>query len=181
MSGYGVRSRFSVRQAGRAVAVDVLALSPQARTFFSTIDPGSAIVVQAQTKYFTAGVPVNNLSNPNSTTGVKLVGVSYTQQTAPAVAGGTATVQVDVVASDGSTTVNLVAATSLLGLTSKVALQLAMAATPTIPTGSMILITVVTSNNSVGTADVGSSFTLGFEPVEDALITDSSTDSGLNV
>lgn len=170
------RSKFSERQAGKNVAVNVHAQSPQARMIPIVLDSSAAMVVQASTKYMTCA-PVQN---PSSTSGFRVVGAALSFQTAPAVAGGTATIQVDAIASDGSTTTNIVPSTSILGLTSKVATQLALAAAQVadsnngiaIPVGATILVTVTTSNNSVGTADVGFGLTIGIEPVEDTIIND---------
>ena len=170
------RSKFSERQAGRNIAVNVHALSPQARMHYLQFDSPSAVVVANGSKYFTGG-PVQS---PSSSSGFRCVGAVVTFQTAPVMATGTATIQIDAVAADGSTTTNIVPATSLLLLTGLKATQLALAAAQVadtnnaiaIPVGATVLVTITTSNNTVGTADVGFGLTLGIEPVEDTIIAD---------
>lgn len=145
--------------------VDVAALSPQARTMAKTVALTSVLpVVQGTTK--TLIIPVASA--------LTVLGASIAYVTIPAVAGGTATLQIDTVAADGTTTVNIVAATSLLLLTNKVPVALTLAATnpASIPAGASILLTVVTSNNVVGTADVGGGLTINFQRVDPNPITD---------
>ena len=176
MSVTVTRAKFSERQAGKNIAVNVQALSPQARLHYMVVDNPTAVVVPNGSKYFTRAPVVS----PSSSTGCRVVGATVCFQTAPVMATGTATIQIDAVAADGVTTTNIVPATSLLLLTGLVAKTLAFAAAQTadanngiiIPAGATILVTITTSNNTVGTADVGFSLTLGVENGEDAIIND---------
>ena len=145
--------------------VDVAALSPSARTMGLHLQITlSNPVVQNTTKLIS--MPV--------TSALTVLSGYLSYVTVPAVAGGTATIQIDTVAADGTTTVNIVAATSILGLTNKVPLALTLAATnpASIAAGASFLITVVTSNNVVGTADIGGGLTIGFQRVDPNPITD---------
>lgn len=103
--------------------------------------------------------------------GEKIAAISlYYPGVVPACSGGTATIQIDAVAADGTTTVNIVAAVTLLsGITTKVPLALTLAATnpATLAVGSSILVTVVTSNNSVGAAGVGGTLKFHVEQLPD--------------
>ncbi len=162
------RAKASTHLLGGNVAVDVLGMSPQARaqTLTSPVNP-HPIVVQNTTQTF--AIPVTH--------NCKVLNGYVMFTTVPAVSGGTSTVQVDYVASDGSTTTNIVAAQTILGLTNKVPSAFTIAATnPTsCAAGGSFLFTVATSNNTVGTADVGGQVALGIERVEDAIISDTNT------
>lgn len=158
-------AKASERVFNATTRVDVAALSPQARTLAKTVALTSTLpVVQGTTK--TLIMPVASA--------LTVLAVSIAYVTIPAVAGGTATLQIDTVAADGTTTVNIVAATSLLLLTNKVPVALTLAATnpASIVAGGSILLTVVTSNNVVGTADVGGGLTINFQRVDPNPITD---------
>lgn len=160
-----IRSKFSERQAGRAVCVDVLAHSPQSRARSHWVGMTSNLpVVQATTKYFVIPVLYDQI----------VQSISLVYKTVPVMSSGTATVQVDYVAVDGSTTTAIVAATSLLLLTTLVPLALTLAATnpASCLSGGSWVFTVVTSNNTVGTADVGGGLTMRTEPVEATVISD---------
>lgn len=151
-----------------SVRVAVTDCSPTLRgdTMYVPLTNGGLAVVINTTKTLLIPVTGNALI-------VNTVTIGYV--TVPAVSGGTATIQVDTVAADGSTTVNILAAVTLLtGLTNKVPLNLTLAATnpASIPAGASILITVVTSNNTVGTADVGGTLTIGYQGVDPNPITD---------
>lgn len=160
------RNKFSSRQAGPGVAVDVLALSPQARRRQIDLNAGqAALVVQNTSKYLTT----------TATYDMVIKGAYYNCVTAPAVSGGTATLKIERIATDGSTATEVVASVTLLsGITGDVAEALTLAATnPTeITAGQTIKVTVATSNHSVGTADAGSCISLLVEPVEDSVISD---------
>ena len=158
-------AKASERVFNATTRVDIAALSPQGRYSAKTVALTSVLpVVQNTTKLLL--IPV--------TSAMLVLNASIAYTTIPVVAGGTATLQIDTVAADGVTTVNIVAATSLLGLTNKVPLALTLAATnpASVPAGASLLLTVVTSNNVVGTADVGGGFTIGFQRVEPNPITD---------
>ena len=145
--------------------VDVASLSPSARTQALHVAMTSTLpVVQNTTKVIVFPM----------VTAVTALSAYVVYTTIPAVAGGTATIQIDTVAADGTTVVNIVAATSILGLTNKVPLALTLAATnPTsIAAGASVLVTVATSNNVVGTADVGGGLSIGFQRVDPNPITD---------
>lgn len=78
--------------------------------------------------------------------------------TVPAVSGGTATIQIDSIAVDGTTAVVVVTAVTILsGFTNGIPVNLTLAATnPTsLAQGTSLKVSIITSNNSVGTADVG--------------------------
>ena len=112
------------------------------------------------------------------TSGFKILSAYVNFVTLPACAGGTSTLAIDRIATDGSTATNIVAAADILsGYTAKVPVAQTLAATnPTaITAGQSILVTVTTSNNAVGTADVGASVTLWCEAVEDDVITDTNS------
>lgn len=167
------RTKFSVRQAGRAVCVDVPALSPQARSDTISYSSAAALVVQNTTKYLTFPI-ASSSSNGNTGSGIVVTGAMINFQTAPVVSGGTATIQIDSVTTGAGATTNIVAATTLLGLTAQTPVQLTLATTnpaATVPT-SLLLVTIVTSNNTVGTADVGFGLTIAYENVEDAIVQD---------
>lgn len=161
------RSRFSVRQAGSRVAVDVKALSPQARRYEMTLTSSGVMVVQNASRYMQAVV--------NSTAGVKVVGAYVTFAVVPAQSGGTATLSVRRCAVDGSTFTDIVtAATVLTGYTAfiPVVSTLAAANPSAITVGQSIVVTVTASNNAVGTNDSGCTVTLLLEPIEDTVISD---------
>lgn len=167
-----VRSKFSKRQAGQAVAVDVLALSPQARTFLVVLNasPAAPWVVQNTTKTLSFTSP--------TTSGFKILAAYQNFVTAPVVSGGTSTLAVDRVAVDGSTaTVIVTAATILSGYTAKIPVALTLAATnpAAITAGQSVLVSIVTSDHTVGTADTGASITFLCENVEDDVITDTNS------
>lgn len=158
------RSKFSERQAGKNIAVDVLALSPQARSE-SFYLPATAVVPLTTSATKVAVIPVP--------TNVKVTGAQLSYTTIPVMASGTGTIQIDYVAVDGSTTTNIVAATSILLLTAKIPLVLALATTnPAVCTGGGQLLITVVASTTVNTADVGGGLTISFENVEDAVIND---------
>ena len=164
MAGYGVRSKFSERQQGRGVVVDVFAASPQLRRVPVPLSATAPLVVQNVSKYMTFTAPY----------ACKLINAYVSFVTLPACAGGTSTLAIDRIAVDGSTATNIVAATTILtGYTAKIAVAQTLAATnPTsIAAGETIQVTVTTSNNAVGTADVGANVTMLLEPIEDTIIT----------
>ena len=163
------RSKFSQRQAGQAVAVDVLALSPQARTFPIVLNasPAAPLVVTNSSQFLTA---VSGL-----TSGFKINSIYVNFSVVPVVSGGTATLKVERIATDGSTATSIVAAADILsGYTANIPVAQTIAATnpSAITAGESVLVTVATSNNAVGTADKGASVTLWCEAVEDAVISD---------
>jgi len=160
------RSKFSEKQSRNLVAVDVLALSPRARRQVVPIVAPITLVVQNTSKTVA-------ITSPSS---CKVVSAYVQFSTVPAVAGGTATLKIERIATDGSTATSIVdAATILSGYSNNIAVAQTIAATnPTeITAGQTIRVTVTTSNNVVGTADVGGTITLLVEPVEQTAITDS--------
>lgn len=165
-----IRSKFSARQAGQAVAVDVLALSPQARVFPIVLPASAPLVVQNVSKYI-------SLSS-GLTSGFKVLSAYVNFTTLPAASGGTSTLKIEKINTAGDTAVEIVAAADILsGYTAKVPKAQTIATTnPTaITAGESILVTVTTSNHTVGTADVGASVTLWCEAVEDSVITDTNS------
>jgi hypothetical protein len=159
-------SKSSERLLNGQERVDVAALSPAARTQYIDMDAtGNVPVVQNTTKVVARAILTYALT---------VTGGSIVYTTIPVCAGGTATLQIDYVASDGATTTNIVAATSILGMTNKVPLALTLATTnpASCAAGGSLLYTVVTSNNAVGTADVGGVITLAVQPVDPNPITD---------
>lgn len=165
-----IRSHFSRRQAGERVAVDVLALSPQARRFEVVLNasPAAPICVTNSTQYLTF----------TATRSLRVISAYVNFVVVPVVSGGTGTLAIDKVATDGSTTVSMVAAADILsGYTAKIPVAQTLAATnPTsITVGESIMVSVVISNNAVGTPDKGASITLLCEPVEDTVINDTNT------
>lgn len=144
-------------------------LSPQARRRHVVLNasPAAPLCVQNTSQYltFTSG----------TTSGFKIVAIYVNFVVAPVVSGGTATLAVDVVDTNGSTTTSVVAAADILsGYTAKIPVAQTLAATnPTaITAGQSVMVTVATSNNSVGTADKGASVTFVIEPVEDTTISE---------
>lgn len=149
------------------IKADVGYLSPQARRQHVVLNATAPLVVQNVSKYMTMAC--------GTTSGFKVIAAYVNFVTLPACAGGTSTLAIDKIATDGSTATNIVAAATVLsGYTAKVPLAQTLAATnPTaITVGESILVTVTTSNNVVGTADVGASVTLVIEPVEDTTISE---------
>ena len=106
----------------------------------------------------------------------KVTAISIAFYTLPVVSGGTDTIQVDYLSSSGASPINIVAASSTLsGMTAKAVLAY--------PAGGhepcdddcgrcRPLITRATSNNTVGTADVGGMMTIRIQPIEDTTIVD---------
>ena len=156
------RSKFFERQAGQAVAVDCLALSPQAalRQLFMALPA----TTQATTTY-------GNIKP----VGINCQAVSgyVVFRTAPAVAGGTCTITLTYTAADGVTATVITATQDILSKSNLVPFALTMTATPLmLATGSLTL-SIITSNNSVGTAQVGGELVLNVYPTEDTVISDS--------
>lgn len=96
-------------------------------------------------------------------------------RTAPIVSGGTATLLIEYIASDGTTATTIVAATTVLSKTDLVPFALTIAVSTTLAEGGSFRISITTSNNSVGTAPVGGEVVLTCYPVEDSAITESQT------
>lgn len=95
--------------------------------------------------------------------------------TVPAVSGGTATIKIEHIASDGSTAVSIVDAVTILsGFTTQIPVALTLASTnpTTMAAGGSILVTVTTSNNTVGAPGTGGMLTLYLEPTEDSSISE---------
>ena len=164
-----IRTKFSERQAGERVAVNVLALSPQARRshIVLNVSPAAPLVVINSTQKLTF--------TSASTSGFKIIAVYVNFVAAPAVSGGTSTLGISRIAVDGSTaTVIVTAATILAGYTARTpVVQTLAASNPTaITAGESVEVAIVTSNNTVGTADTGASVTFLVEAVEDAVIND---------
>ena len=158
-----IRTKFSERQMGGGVAVDVLAGSPQARRRIVTIPINSAIISTAIYASFTA------------VTACKVVNCYITYPVLPLVAGGTQTVSVDILTTAGSSA-NMVAATSTLNnFTAMVARDMTLVNT-TLAAGQSVVATFLTSNNAptVNTG-VGGSVSFLLEPTEDAVISDTDT------
>lgn len=175
MPSYFTREPFSKRQAGRGVAVDGPALSPQARLQYLGATDMAGLLVTNSTQYWSFPV-VQSSSDGGTSAGLRVVGMSVVfPSVVPACSGGTSTIQLDAVASDGSTTTNIVAATDLLtGFTTKIANKMTLAATnpATVPVGSYLVVSVITNNNAVGAAGLGGGFLIGVEQVEDTIIND---------
>lgn len=164
------RSKFSQRQAGQAVAVDVLALSPQARTFPIVLNasPAAPLCVQNTSQFLTASCGL--------TSGFKINSIYVDFAVVPAVSGGTATLKVEKYNTAGDTATSIVAAADILsGYTAHIPVAQTLAATnpSAITAGESVVVTVATSNHSVGTPDKGASVTLWCEAVEDSVISDS--------
>ena len=140
------RERFSKRQAGRGIAVDVMAVSPQVRTDYFNFSSIAAVVVQATTYYLTVPVPFSATNGNAAAAGVRVTGAEVNFQTAPVSAAGTATIQIDRVATGGGTTTNIVAATNLLTRTAQTPFKLTLAATnpAAIVPGDLIMVTIAT-------------------------------------
>lgn len=167
-----VRNKFSKRQQGYHVAVDVLALSPQARTFPVVLNasPAAPLVVQntSKTLTFASGL----------TSGFKINSIYVNFEVVPVVSGGTSTLKVERIDTDGSTATSIVAAADILsGYSAKVPKAQTIAATnpAAITAGQSVMVTITTSNHAVGTADAGASVTLWCEAVEDSVISDTDT------
>ena len=163
-----IRSKFSQRQAGQATAVDVLALSPQARRYAVPLKLPAP--VNGTLTYTSMSIPVS----------CKIVAAYMVYQVLPVISGGTMTMLLDTVAVNGSTTVNIVASLDVLsGFTAKVPVALTLAATnPTALTAGGSIQLTITSSANAPTADTGQgSLTLLLENIEDGVITD--TDSTL--
>lgn len=163
------RSKFSNRQAGQGVAVDVLALSPQARRSYVVLNasPAAPLCVQNTSQFLTF--------TSCSTAGFKIIAAYVNFTVVPVCAGGTSTLAIERIATDGSTATSIVAAADILaGYTAKIPVAQTIAATnpAAITAGESVLVTIATSNNVVGTADKGASVTLLIEQVEDAVISD---------
>lgn len=175
MPSYFTREPFSKRQAGRGVAVDTASLSPQARLQYFTHTSNVGPVITNSTQLW--AFPVCQSSSDGGTSaGIKVVGMSVVfPGVVPAVTSVTSTIQLDAVASDGSTTTVIVAAVTLLsGFTSKESVQMTLAATnpAVVPVGSILLVSIITGNNTVTAAGVGGGFSIAYENVEDAIIND---------
>ena len=157
------RSHFSRRALPRFTAVDVLSLSPQARRQFVKEVLFPVLTQNAVTLSANAAVLPTNCS---------LIGGYVTFRTIPAAAGGTATFQVRSIAADGITKVFMTTALTVLAMTNDVPVALVLAATNPVnlPAGTSLELVCTTSNNVVGTAQVGGTVTLLFEPTEDAII-----------
>jgi hypothetical protein len=162
-----IRSKFSERQAGAKVAIDVLAMSPQARLHAWHLAATSCLpVVQNTTKTLLMPVAAD----------LKVTSVYIGYTTIPICAGGTAVLEVDYVAVDGSTT-TIIGTMSVLALSSKIPAAMTLAATnpAKCAAGGSLVFTMTTSNNAVGTADVGGGLAIGIERVEAAVISDTNT------
>lgn len=159
------RNKFSNRQAGPGVAVDVLALSPQARRHLLVLGAGqAAMTVQNTTKELSYTAAFDH----------KIVSIYVNQVTAQAMASGTSAMTIDRVATDGTTDTAVVASATVLGKTANVAYAPTLAATnpAEITAGQTVRLRITTSNNTVDTADEGWSATFLLEAVEDAVISD---------
>ena len=158
------------RQLGTGVSVDVTAASPKLRRQF-------AIVLDSPN--FTQNTTVQGTAVPHGIYGaagtavLRVIGAQCVFGTAPAVSGGTATINIQKIANDGTTKTALATATSALGQTANVVFDLTALATPLTVNGDEVLNVVsVTSNNAVGTQQVGGKITVYAEPIEDATIAD---------
>lgn len=159
------RSKFSERQAGRAVAVDVLALSPRARE--RRID----ITLPATTANTTTYSTLVALGVAGT-----LVSGYAVFRTKPVIdSTGTCTLLVEYVAADGSTATTIVDAQDLEGKTDMIPFTLTLAATPSMAAGGSIRTSIVTSNHTVTTAQVGGAVVLHYLPTEDTIINDTNT------
>ncbi len=156
------RSKFSVRQAGARVAVDVNALSPRARERRIDID------LPATTANTTTYSAMRASGEPGT-----LVSGYAVFRTKPVIDDpGTITLTIDHVAADGSTVTTLVDAQTLEGKTDLVPFALTLAATPAMLATGSIRTSIATSNHTVSTAQVGGTVVLIYKPTEDAVISD---------
>ena len=172
MAFSAIKNKASERVFGGQTVVDVPASSPNLHRMSINFTSIAPVVVANGSKYFSYLVAqANGLS-------IKAILAGFLK-TVPAQSGGTTTIQVDTISAvDGTTTVNIVAATTLLtGFTAGIPVALTLAATnpAVIPFGDSILVTVTASNNSVGTADVGFGLTLLYAAKEASVITVSET------
>ena len=103
--------------------------------------------------------------------GLRFVRAYYVYGTAPAVSGGTCTVQVQKLATDGTTATALDAAVSALSKTNNVAFAGGAAVSGvTVSQGETVRVQCVTSNNTVGTPAANGVAWLLFEPIEATVI-----------
>lgn len=158
------------RTLGMFDSVDVPGASPKLRRQM-------AIVLDSPN--FTQNTTVQGTAVPHGIYGsagtavLRVIGAQCVFATAPAVAGGTATLVVQKIANDGSTKTALVTATSALGKTANVVFDFTALATALTVNGDEVLnVASVTSNNAVGTQQVGGKITIYAEPIEDSTITD---------
>lgn len=172
MAFSAVQSKASERLLGANEVFDVGGMSPNAKA--RVINLVIPTVVANSTTATGLAIPAAMIA------GMKVVGAQVTYfGTVPAQSGGTTTIQIDRIATDGTTATVIVALVTILtGLTANVAAALTLAATnPTaITAGQTIKASVIASNNTVQTsgADYGS-LTLHLEPIEETVITVSQT------
>lgn len=164
------RNKRSEHGQGLGEATDVLALSPQARMRRIVFDLPAT--TQSTTTYATVQ-SVGYTSTP--------LGGYVVFRTIPVVAGGTCTLTVTYTAADGTTETVLTTTQTLLSKTNLVpfALTLDSAVAPATATSYLdmaaagsITVKIVTSNDVVGTAQVGGTLVLLVDPVEDSPISD---------
>lgn len=161
------RNRFSRRQAGRGIAVDVLALSPQARRYLVSVP------------FPTLTANVITYASFTANAACRVISVYVDFPVIPAMSSGTSAFTVDRYLVDGTTDANIVASlTVLTGFTAFIPVAPAIAAAnPTsITAGQSVVVTLTTSNNTVDTNHRGGSITFLVESVEDAVISDTNTD-----
>lgn len=103
--------------------------------------------------------------------GLTFVGASFVYGTAPAVAGGTCTLQCQKVGTDGTTITNLDATVSALSRTNNGGFTGGAAVSGvTVARNESVRVQCVTSNNVVGTAGANGFATLLFQPIEATII-----------
>lgn len=158
------QAKFSETNLPAGNRVDVGSLSPQARRY-DVLIPAPQATQNATTEW---ALPL--------TRAVKLISAYLLYPgVVPAVSGGTCTLKIEHIESDGSTAVTIVTAVTILsGITTQIPVALTLAATnPTsMAAGGSIMVSVVTSNHAPGAAGVNGSLTLTLEPVEDTAISD---------
>lgn len=158
------------RTLGMFDSVDVTGASPKLRRQF-------AIVLDSPN--FTQNTTVQGTAIPHGIYGsagtavLRVLSAQVVFTTVPAVAGGTATINIQKVANDGTTKTALATATTALGRTNGVVFDLtALATALTVNGDETISVVTVTSNNAVGTQQAGGKITINAEPIEDSVITD---------
>lgn len=158
------------RTLGMFDSIDVPGASPKLRRQFClTLDSPN----------FTQNTTVQGTAIPHGIYGsagtavLRVLGAQVVFTTVPAVAGGTATINIQKIANDGSTKTPLATATTALSRTNGVVFDLTALATALTVNGDETLnVVTVTSNNAVGTQQVGGKITIYAEPIEDTTITD---------
>ena len=127
-----------------------------------------SVALPATTQNTTTNSTLIPIVAPN---GVKFIAAAFVYGTAPAVAGGTCTLQVQKVGTDGTTVTNLNATVSALGRTNNGGFVGGAAVSGiTVAQGECIRVQCVTSNNAVGTAGANGWANILLEPIEATVV-----------